>query len=85
MLDDEGQVGEKSGRLIDVSDIKGVTVKWPDRWAFMNMNVRNPKFYAFFQITHRFRICELVTFRIPLPLSRIKLDPFNAVIVFKGF
>jgi predicted TIM-barrel fold metal-dependent hydrolase len=64
VLDDEGQVGEKGGRFINVSNIKGVTVKRPDRWAFMNMNVCNPKFYTFFQITHSLRICELVSFDV---------------------
>lgn len=59
MLDDEVQIGEVRGDMIDVGDIEGDTVQRPDRRALVDVNVADAEFLARFEIAVRPRVVEL--------------------------
>src|SRR3954467_2103857 len=73
MLDDEVQVGEVRGDMIDVGNIEGIAVERPDRRAFMYVDVADTELLAEFEVPVCPRVVELPAARIPVPFGGVEL------------
>src|SRR5215208_2771623 len=73
MLDDEVQVGEVRGDMIDVGNIEGIAVERPDRRAFVHVDVADTELLAEFEVPICPRVVELPAARIPVPFGGVEL------------
>lgn len=81
MLDDEVQVREGSGCVVDIGDVEGILVQGPDRGALVNVDVRHAKVQALLKVLERPLVCQFPPLGIILPLRGIELDAFRLPLV----
>src|SRR5712691_7416575 len=60
MLNNEGQLGELGGGIVDVGDVKGIAVEWEDGGTLVDMDVGDTELGTLLQIAIGFWIGELI-------------------------
>ena len=74
MLDDEVQVGEIGGHVVDVGDIEGVPVQRADGRALVHVDVLDAELAAGLQVAVGPRVVELLAAGLPVPFGGVELD-----------
>src|SRR5258707_12942891 len=82
MLYDEGQLGEVGGGVVDVGDVKGITVEGIDGGPLVDVDVGNAQFDAFLQVAIGFGIGELIALGVTAPFGRIEFDTLDVPFAF---
>ena len=74
MLDDEVQVGEVRGDVVDVGDVERVAVQRPDRRALVYVDVSHAEFAARLEVPVRPRVVEPPAAGLAVPFGGVELD-----------
>lgn len=84
MLDDEVQVGEVTGDVVDVGDVEGVAVQRPDRRTLVDVDVGDPELAAGLEVAVRPRVGQLPAARLPMPFGGVELDALETELLGVG-
>ena len=79
VLDDEVELREVRGDVVDVGDVERVLVQRPDRRALVDVDVLDPELLALLQEGPRLRVLERPAARALAPLGRVELHALEAV------
>ena len=82
MLDDEGQFGKMCRGIVDIMDIKGITIEWIHSRSLVNMQIGNAKLRAFFHIGVRIWVRKFIALRIADPLGCVEFDSLDVPFTF---
>ncbi len=81
MLDDEVQILERGGDVIDIGDIERIPVQRDDRWPLVDVDVLDPELLRRLEILVGRLVGELVALRLATPFGGVKLDTLQLVLL----
>src|SRR5207247_966570 len=79
VLDDEVELREVRGNVVDIRDVERILVERPDCRALVHVDVRDPEFLALLQEALRLGVLERPATRALIPLGRVELDALEVV------
>src|SRR5205814_9551894 len=79
VLDDEVELWEVRGDVVDIRDVERVLVERPDRRSLVDVDVLDPELLALLQETLRLGTLERPATRALILLGRVELDALEVV------
>ena len=80
MLDNEVQILERGGDIIDIGNIERIAVERENGRAFVDMDVLDAELPRRFEKGIGFLVCQFVALRLAFPFGGVELDAFELVL-----
>src|SRR5581483_9190241 len=85
MVDDEPEVWEVGGDLVDVAHVEGVAVQGVDGRTLVDVDNVDAELPAFFEVARDVLLLHRVALRLALPFGGVELDAAEAPLRVVGF